>query len=92
MANMFKNQVSRVFLNHPTEGQIMKPKYISPMVIAVLYAEAGDKDRAIKWLNKAYAAQEPQMASPTVNPHWDNLRSDPRFDELLSKVGLVNDR
>ncbi|NIR50577.1 MAG: protein kinase [Phycisphaerae bacterium] len=67
---------------------LTKRRYVSPMVIAVLYTEAGEKDRAFKWLNKAYLNQEPQMTSLMVNPHWDSLRSDPRFDELLRKIGL----
>lgn len=67
---------------------LMKRTYISPLMIAMFYAEAGEKDRAFRWLNRAYKEHEPQMLTLKVNPHWDSVRSDSRFEELLRKIGV----
>ena len=63
-----------------------KRRFCSPMLPAVLYAEAGEKDRAFKWLNKAYAQGAPLMIGLTEDPPWDGMRSDPRFDEIIRKI------
>jgi serine/threonine-protein kinase len=67
---------------------LMKRRYISPLVIATFCAEGGEKDLAFRWLNKAYKEREPQLLTLKVNPHWDTIRSDSRFEELLRKIGL----
>ena len=57
------------------------------MEVAELYIEAGDKDRAIEWLQKGFVAREPSM--PYLNwPQYDRLRSDSRFQDLLRRMGL----
>src|SRR6266498_220373 len=63
-------------------------QYVSPAEFAILYAGLGDKDGAIASLEKAYAAHDLQMQALKVDPHYDSLRSDPRFIELMRKVGL----
>jgi len=59
-----------------------------PTVTAGLYARLGDKDQAFAWLEKAYDAHL-HMEWLKVDPQWDNLRSDPRFQDLLRRVGLT---
>lgn len=77
-----------------TEAQAIQEKlkttkdYLSPAEFAVLYAALGDKDGAIGLLEKAYAAHDLQMQYLKVDPHYDSLRGDPRFVDLLKKVGL----
>jgi hypothetical protein len=66
----------------------LRKQRFSPLLIAMFYAEAGEKDRAFRWLNKAYKEREPQLLTLKVNPHWDTIRSDSRFEELLKKIGL----
>ena len=63
-------------------------EYVSPAELAVLYAGLGDKEGAIGLLEKAYAAHDLQMQYLKIDPHYDSLRSDPRFVELVKKVGL----
>ena len=59
----------------------------SPIDVAELFIEAGDKDRAIEWLEKGFVGREPTM--PYLNmPQYDRLRSDPRFQDLLRRMGL----
>jgi hypothetical protein len=55
---------------------------------AIVYVGLGDKQRALKGLEKAYAARSQFLAYLKIDKIWDPLRSDPRFIELLKKVGL----
>jgi DNA-binding winged helix-turn-helix (wHTH) protein/tetratricopeptide (TPR) repeat protein len=48
----------------------------------------GDKEQAFEYLNKAIAKRQGQMIMLNVDPPFDNLRTDPRFDELVRRVGL----
>ena len=63
-------------------------EYVSPAELAVLYAGLGDKEGAIASLEKAYVVHDLQMQYLKIDPHYDSLRSDPRFVELIKKVGL----
>ena len=55
--------------------------------IALQYLEAGNSDRALEFLEKAYEERDPTL--PYIGqPLWDPLRSDPRFQELLRKMNL----
>jgi tetratricopeptide (TPR) repeat protein len=54
--------------------------------IALIYVGLGDQDHAMIWLNKAYEARF--KASILLRPAFDSLRSDPRFQDLLHRVGL----
>jgi eukaryotic-like serine/threonine-protein kinase len=62
--------------------------YSSPYQIATFYADLGDKDRAVKWLNTAYQERDVGLVALKVDFLLDPLRSDPRFVELVRKVGL----
>jgi eukaryotic-like serine/threonine-protein kinase len=62
--------------------------YVSPAELAILYAGLGDKDGAFRSLETAYVAHDLQMQYLKVDPHYDSLRSDPRFQDLLRRVGL----
>ncbi len=65
-----------------------KNGYSSALIIATFYADMGDKDQAFHWLNVAY--QEHDWLLIGLNTHFqlDSLRSDPRFADLVRKVGL----
>ena len=60
----------------------------TPYSIAGQYAAAGDKESAFAWLEKAYAAHQADLVSIKIEPVFDPLRSDPRFADLLRRVGL----
>jgi len=64
-----------------------KADYVSPYGIAELYADSGDKDHAFEWLNVAYQEHDGLIALRT-DFTLDSLRSDPRYAELVRKVGL----
>ncbi len=63
-------------------------RYVSPASLATLYAALGDKDSAVKSLEKAYVERDSQLQVLKVDPAYDALRDDPRFKEMLRKMGL----
>jgi TolB-like protein/DNA-binding winged helix-turn-helix (wHTH) protein/tetratricopeptide (TPR) repeat protein len=65
-----------------------KTGYQSAFMIAELYADLGDKDQAFRWLNTAYQERDWLLVHLRANFRLDPLRSDPRFAELVRKVGL----
>ncbi len=65
-----------------------KNAYLKSFEIALNYTRLQDKDKAFEYLNKAYEQREPQMTEIKVFPPFKSLRDDPRFKELLRKVGL----
>ena len=61
-----------------------------PCAIALRYIDAGDYNRAIDWLEEAYEARDPNL--PYIGrPLYDPLRSDPRFQNLVRRMGLPTD-
>jgi serine/threonine protein kinase/Tfp pilus assembly protein PilF len=63
-------------------------EYVSPAQLAVLYAALGERDQAFASLEKAYAGRDLQMQYLGVDPAYDSLRSDPRFKDLVRRLGL----
>ena len=57
--------------------------------IALVYAGLGEKAEAFKWLEDAYRAHDVGLVYLKVDPCLDPLRSDPRFDDLMRRVGLA---
>lgn len=56
--------------------------------IALVYNGLGDREKALDWLGKAFEAKAYWMVELKVEPHWQNLGSEPRFVALLKKMGL----
>jgi len=65
-----------------------KDSYVSPMVFAGLHAALGNKDKAFSWLAKADAERSSKLLDLKVDPDFDSLRGDPRYPELLKRIGL----
>ena len=62
--------------------------YVQPILIALIQAGLGDKNQAFDWLQKAYEDRSAGLLYLKVDPAFDSLRSDPRFVDLLHRVGL----
>ena len=62
---------------------------VDPGVFVEPYIGMGNKDEAFVWLEKAYTQHSNVLTSLKVNPLYDPLRSDPRFQDLLRRVGLA---
>ena len=65
-----------------------KDRYVSAYTFATAYAGLGDKDQAFQWLERSYADNAYEILYVKVDPLLDNLRSDPRYPELVKRVGL----
>src|SRR5579862_555203 len=68
--------------------EFARTNYVSPFKFAAYYAALSDRDKAFEYLVKAYRQHDTLLVSLDVNPHLDNLRSDPRFRELERRVGF----
>jgi TolB-like protein/Tfp pilus assembly protein PilF/predicted Ser/Thr protein kinase len=62
--------------------------YVYPYLIAQMYADSGDKDHAFQWLNTAYQEHDTNTIELPTDFAMDSLRSDPRYAELVRKIGL----
>ena len=62
--------------------------YVSPARIARVYVWLGDKDQAFAWLEKAYQERSPLVPTVKVDPIFDPLRDDPRFQALLRRLNF----
>lgn len=67
---------------------ITSKEYVSPAELAGFYAVLGDKERAFAYLDKAFTAHDLQLQYLIIDTHYDSLRSDPRFQDLVRRVGL----
>jgi Flp pilus assembly protein TadD len=61
---------------------------VDPGAFVMAYIGMRDNDQAFFWLEKAYAQHSNTMITLKVDPLYDPLRSDPRFQDLLQRVGL----
>ena len=66
-----------------------KTGYASAYQIAILYADLGDKNNAFRWLNTAYQERDTYLYGLRTDFLLDPLRSDPRFSEMVHRVGLL---
>ena len=62
--------------------------YVSPADLSLVYAGLGENNQALRLLEKACKRRLPSMVNLKVDPSLDNLRSDPRFQDLLHLVGF----
>ena len=53
-----------------------------------MYARLGERDHALEWLEKAYQVRDADMVDLGTEPTFDFLHSDPRYVDLLRRVGL----
>ncbi len=67
----------------------VKHKYIPRVEFAKMYVRIGDRERAFEFLEQAYSERSGQLTLLKVDPIFDSLRSDPRFTDLMRRVGLT---
>jgi TolB-like protein/DNA-binding winged helix-turn-helix (wHTH) protein/Flp pilus assembly protein TadD len=67
---------------------ISKQHYVSPWDVAVLFTGLGDADNAFRWLEKSYRERESQIPFLKLDRRLAPLRADPRFQELVRRIGL----
>ena len=64
--------------------------YVDFYQVAGIYADLGNKDEAFRLLEKGYAQHSASMPYLAVDPFWYGMRSDPRYADLLRRIGLPN--
>jgi serine/threonine-protein kinase len=69
-------------------NKLSEHKHVSPTGIAAIYGALGDKNQAFAFLNKAFDERDFVLIMLKVEPMLDPLRSDPRFAELVRRIGL----
>src|SRR5260370_19142888 len=65
-----------------------KHRYVSPCLIGLIQLGLGERNQAIASLEQGYTNRDQWMMYLKVDPGWDDLRSDPRFKDLLRRIGL----
>jgi serine/threonine protein kinase/Flp pilus assembly protein TadD len=69
-------------------GATNQHTFVDPSFFAIVYIGLGDQARALDWLEKAYTARSGLLVGLEQEPKWDSLRSTPRFQALVKRVGL----
>ena len=65
--------------------------FVTPWQIGTLYTRAGKKDEALEWLEKAFDARDGNLIYLSVDPIFDYLRNEPRFQDMLRQMNLPVD-
>jgi serine/threonine protein kinase/Flp pilus assembly protein TadD len=68
---------------------LSQKRYVLPYFVAAIHTGLGDKDQAFAWLEKAYEERHPGLVLINIDPRFDSLRSDPRFGDLLRRLGVA---
>jgi TolB-like protein/Tfp pilus assembly protein PilF len=87
LARQGRKEEARTLFNKIMEET--KEEFIPPTVLAAVYGALGDYDEAFESLEKAYKARSPQLCYLRIFPNFWPLRLDPRYNQMLEKVGLV---
>lgn len=70
---------------------LSKQRYVTPVAMAHISIALGDRDQAFYWLEKACQERSNLLAYTKVTDVLDPLRSDPRFEDLVRRVGLAHE-
>jgi TolB-like protein len=68
--------------------ELSKHRYVPAYDIAMVYLGLGEKEQAYRWLEKGFEERSAWMVYLNLDPRLDGLRADPRFQELVHRVGL----
>jgi tetratricopeptide (TPR) repeat protein len=81
-----KNEAKRIL------GRVLdlaRTYQVQPGLIALMYIGLNEREQALIWLDRAYQQHSSMMAWLKVDPRFDSIRSEPRFQELMRRVGLI---
>ena len=81
-----KNDEAREALDELSE--LSERRFVSPFYTALIHLGLGEKNSALKWLEKAYDEHDHALETLKVEPMLDSLRSHPRFEALLKRMEL----
>ncbi len=63
-------------------------RYVAPYGVALIYNALGNTDETFAWLERGFEAGDHKMNLLKVDPKWANLHGDPRFEELVRRIGF----
>src|SRR5439155_19418074 len=69
-------------------NELAKRQYVSAYEVATIYIALGDREQAFEFLAKAYGEHSFHLANLNVSPQFKSVRSDPRFQDLVQRVGV----
>ena len=69
-------------------NELSKQRRVNPYVAGRIYAALGKKDEALRWLEIAYRQRDPWMLLLKTEAGFDDLRSDPRFQDLMRRMNF----
>ena len=58
-------------------------------MIALIYIALDDREQSLAWLEKAYSRHSSMMMWLKIDQRFDKIRPDPRFQDLMHRVGLI---
>jgi hypothetical protein len=61
---------------------------VAPVLFADINVMLGRKDEAFIWLEKMFDERDPATLQFSIDPEYDSLRGDPRYDKLIKRIGL----
>lgn len=67
--------------------QLAGKRYVLPYNVAKIHAAGADRDKAFEWLERAYEGGNPDLIELNSEPIFDGLRSEPRFSNLMRRIG-----
>jgi eukaryotic-like serine/threonine-protein kinase len=67
---------------------LAKERYVSPLDLARLYAQVGQREQAFSYLDAALAEPAPALAFLKVDHAWDGIRDDARFAAVVRRIGI----
>lgn len=70
------------------EGEILGKEPLPSFLMAFIYSQLNDREGAFRWLEKAATERNWCVMYLKTDPIWDPIRSDPRFADLIRRVGL----
>ena len=69
--------------------ELSKKYPISPSLIALIYVSLDEREQALAWLEKAFQLHSSVMTWLKVDPRFDRIRPEPKFQDLMRRVGLI---
>jgi hypothetical protein len=68
--------------------EVSKERYVPPYNVAQIYARLEDKPQTLSRLEQAFHERDTQLTYMKVDPAFDQIRSDPRFQQLLQRMAM----
>ena len=88
LKNAFAVSGWKGYLRKLLEQRTVNQGYVEPYVFAVIYARLGEKGLALAWLERSARDRSLFMTRLNTDPSFDALHPEPRFQDLLRRVGL----